>query len=294
MYALLRPELPSSSHPENASYSEYRPGGSGCDPARLDRLKGRQSQIEGDRCAEAAEEYRFKSEDLEQQTRQSDADNAMVGLTYRQTVMMAAGTAIGFLTLVAAFFAVLYARRAGVEAWRAANAAEHQLAVASAASAAELRPYMFLERIEVDQGLFWTVAVKFKNYGKIPARSFKLQCDVYLSPRNARLRSDVLKAPKSFFPVAPHGTERTAYSYLEVSEEQLADFNAYRAVLIVRVRFWYRGSRSYAERADFFHSIESINDAKPYIITLSDWNRTVEEQPDIPDLLESDQGGQDG
>lgn len=114
LWALLRPSeprLPGYQQTEQQD-STYRPGGSRCEPLALARLSGTEALKERESCKEAAEEHRLKGNDLIQQTRAADAAAEGVALNYQQTVLLLAGTIIGFFTLVAAIFAALFAKAA--------------------------------------------------------------------------------------------------------------------------------------------------------------------------------------
>lgn len=270
LFALLTPEPPSEGHPENASYSSYREGGARCDPARLARLQGGNADVERDRCAEGAEEHRLKSEDLVQQTRAADAAEVMAGLTYHQTVMMAAGTSIGFLTLVAAFFAVLYARKAGSEAQRAATAAEGQLTEAAKATTAELRPYLFVDRLElIDRrsasteekdedgepipGMFSArVVIYLRNFGKVPARNVQVFIKEYVGARY-RGRFWRYSFSKIDVPICAPNHERRVFGFLYIRPEERFDFDIGYLSKIIRLRFTFEDDlgNSFTERAAY-------------------------------------------
>lgn len=122
--------------PTDAQKSGYHPGGSNCDPM-LSFFLGPipKTLSESDRCAKEAEDYRLQTNDLIQQTRSADAAQAQVMLTYKQGVIAVLQTIGGFLTLVAATAAAIYARDAAKhtklgadQARRSADAARTQLA----------------------------------------------------------------------------------------------------------------------------------------------------------------------
>lgn len=259
----------------DASYSEYRPGGSRCDPARLKSLKGAQAPIERDRCEETAEEYRLKSDDLLQQTRSADAAEALVDLTVGQSDMMAAGISVGALTLIAAFFAVLFARDAAAEARRGSNAAEGQLALTRNVTAAELRPHLFVDRLEMQEGedKFFNPVIYFRNYGKMPARRIEVQSACYFARLGEPLRAGVLKAKRISIPVCAPGKDRYTSDFVFLKEDELKQLRATKGEIIIRVRFRYSGQRlrpRFAEKADYTYNSTSLETGHFYITTQED------------------------
>lgn len=144
----------------------YRPGGSGCDPARLQRLSRRDAENERNRCKEAAEEYRLKSDDLVQQARSADAAEVLVSLTYRQTILMFLGAIIGLITLGAAIYAAWYAKRA-------AEAAEKGLAHALHSTRAYIAPVSEKVVQNSEQPSSFEANIELRNAGNTPAHGFR-------------------------------------------------------------------------------------------------------------------------
>lgn len=173
LWTELRPTYPiiPTSEYQKAGNTKYSPGSPACYPSRLGALPDREAADEKYRCEQAADEYRLKNDDLVQQTRNADAAVALVGLTYNQSLMMLAGTIFGLLTLIAAFAAVLYAKRA-------ADAAEKGLGVTKAVAAADLRAWvaidLVLTKFKSDaHGIDIDYEVVFKNIGQTAARNFQ-------------------------------------------------------------------------------------------------------------------------
>ena len=294
LYVLLAPERPSLSRGEfeDAGYAEYRPGGSRCDPARLRALEGRQALVEQDRCEDAAEEYRLKREDLVQQTRSAEAEEAVADLTYGQSQLMAAGTAIGFLTLVAAVFAVLYARNAAYEARRGSTAAEGQLQEAGRVTAAELRPYLFIDRLEMEitnptPYRQYRVMMVFRNYGKLPARSLRIRHDCYFTDQ-FELRKTVFRSRVIEIPVCAPGHERKAFTGAQLSVADQEIFDKGIGELIVRVRFSYKGDgpKRYREEADYVYDRSSVGTGHFYILSQGSRKRRQENRLELLEYLE--------
>jgi hypothetical protein len=252
MFAFLAPEQPFLLHgqAQNAGYSNYYPGGASCDPARLRSSKQRQTDIERDRCKDAAEEHRLKSEDLVQQTRSAEANEAITELTYKQSLLMAGGTAIGFLTLVAAMFAVLYARDA-------ARAAEGQLKHLARVNEAELRPYLFVDRVALEASRgdgAYRIVVFLKNYGKIPARSNTAQVHAYPSENLHRLSGYYRVTNSVDAGVCAPGHERKVFDHIHLLPSRLEAIRHGPEHLIVRIRYRYHSERGdgWNEAFDYF------------------------------------------
>lgn len=122
-WAAIRPVYPNLPRSEfkQADETEYSPGSPRCYPSRIESLPKREATDERYRCETQAEKHRLQSDDLVQQAKAANAAEAIVGLTYSQTLMGLAGTIFGLLTLLAAAYAAWYARRAA-EAGHVSNA----------------------------------------------------------------------------------------------------------------------------------------------------------------------------
>lgn len=113
-WVAMRPAFPSlpASQFKQAEETEYSPGNPRCYPSRLQGLPEREAADERYRCETQAEKHRQQSDNLVQQTRAANAADAVVRLTYGQSLMGLAGTIFGVLTLLAAAYAAWYARHA--------------------------------------------------------------------------------------------------------------------------------------------------------------------------------------
>lgn len=176
LWLFLAPTQPAL-YTGNDSYqpqATYRPGGTACDPARLNRLKNQEAVNERHRCEEAAEEYRLKVDDLRQQTRAADAAQRSSQLAVDQTRLLLLGTLLGGLTLIAAFAAANFARRAAV-------AAENTLVHQKETGVHELRPYLHIEEMGFgNSDVLATrpdLILKIKNFGSTPGTNFRIQAD---------------------------------------------------------------------------------------------------------------------
>lgn len=192
LWAALRPNWPiiPGSEYQKAEQSEYDPGSPRCLPSRLGGLDGPEAADERYRCELAAEARRLAGEELVQQTRSAEADIAMVDLAYRQTLISLAAVLSSLLTLVAAFYAAWYARRAAEETSRSAKAAEDTLSHSRDLAELHLRAYMApdlptLERWPADDhgtDLGYRARVNFKNYGSTPAKALRYRHIVFKYP----------------------------------------------------------------------------------------------------------------
>lgn len=234
LWVLLEPRGPNLARYEESGkkQADYHPGDSDCHPSRLARLRlpTREAEDQRERCAEAAEEYRLKTNDLVQQTRSADAAEAVVALTYDQSQIALASLILGVLTLVAASAAALYASQAASETKRSADAAERAVEAAARANQINREAYMADQRpwLSVSyaphSGLEWTdshcffdIAFSLKNSGRTPAlKAFveiRLMPDSNLAmfPKRQRDLSDEVLAGRSYRPaitVFPESEER--------------------------------------------------------------------------------------
>lgn len=181
-----RPNLPTYQYGQGPEAS-YQAGGSGCKPEALARLRGEKAATEANRCAEASEEHRLKSDDLVQQTRSATATEVSAGFAYEVTRLTLVGLIIGLFTTVAAGFAAYYARRAYLEAMKARVHQEW-------ASQLGLQPFVYWKRTGVEPEKFedhiilhfevalfnagptpalnvrWDTQLRIREYGKLDER----------------------------------------------------------------------------------------------------------------------------
>jgi hypothetical protein len=153
--------------------AEYRPGGSKCEPARLQRLPSRDRTDEAIRCQDATEEYRLKRDDLVQQSRSADAAEAVAILTYRQTILLLVSAVMGLITLGAAIYAAWYAKRA-------AEAAEKGLDHQTKVTAIDLRPWVTirlvpLALVQTDKAISIEIDIITENLGRTVAKNAQLK-----------------------------------------------------------------------------------------------------------------------
>lgn len=183
-WALLLPSDPKSERLEPSQYGSlpYVPDPS-CAPERLAETDPAEGSRKRYRCRLAIEEQRPSEAELVQQVRSANAAEATVDLTYRQSIMLAAGTAVGFLTLVAAFLAALYARNAAAEAKRSSDSAESSLAHARAVADAELRAWVSVaievRRIEkLEDSYSFEYDLVLTNLGKSVAKAISFRSEL--------------------------------------------------------------------------------------------------------------------
>lgn len=187
---------------------EYRAGGSRCFPEALARLGGAEALAERNRCAEAAEEHRLKSDDLVQQTRAADAAQASVLLGYDIALMTLSGIILGLFTVVAAGLAAFYARRAYLEA-------EKSLRHQEQATRLQLQPFLYWKSTfcEVEQlgdgKCYIQISVDFQNAGQTPA--LNVRWDTQMCVRNAGDRSvrPILGEPGGSLIIPPQSSRQT-------------------------------------------------------------------------------------
>jgi hypothetical protein len=186
-----RPNLPAYQYGQPAQ-SDYYPGGSGCKPDALARLTGQKALSERDRCAEYAEDHRHDSDDLVQQTRAANAATSSAIYAYDQTRMMLLEVIGGVITLIAAAFAAIYARKAAIhteegarEARRAASAAEKQLESSLHSARACITPEG--ERVRLDEGDPPILRVEYhaKNTGQTSAHGLIFSSSMFFRPRKS-------------------------------------------------------------------------------------------------------------
>lgn len=182
VFAWLLPRQPDNPVEQRieAQSSQYHPGGSQCDPARLRSLTGREAASESDRCQAAAARHQQEQNDLFQQRRMADAAEAMNSLTFKQSQALAVQSAIVFLAFFAALAAAWYAKRAADEAKRGADeaaAATDQMIRTNDLTLAGQRPWISIaitpKHVRNEGGcIFVQCDLHFTNLGKMVAERF--------------------------------------------------------------------------------------------------------------------------
>jgi len=223
-----------------AQGAQYRAGGSGCDPLRLQSLKG-EAANERNRCAEAEEEHRLKSNDLVQQTRAANAAEAVARLTYNQSRLMVLQTIGGLITLFAAIFAAWYAKSAAEEARRGATAAERGVTHATEVSQTELRASLKSEhetfKPSGDKDREYIVALKIRNVGQTPAHGLVIYADaVYISNKGARAP---FPSPPTYIGTLVHDADIDNPSTILLTARQLSAITNKRARVHINYRITF-------------------------------------------------------
>lgn len=240
-WLLLQPREPTMPVYEGlqAENAHYRPGGSGCDPSRL-RILGDKASDERDRCAEAEEEHRLKSNDLVQQTRAANAAETTSWLTYAQSRVMAFQTIAGIFTLFAAVYAAWYARQASIEARRGADAAEESVRQALETSHAQLSAYITCETQEVVHSPKaaepYSAKLTLKNSGNTPAHDVDVTCTltilaggVSVPYKTTQFRNTTMGPGEGFYLEQP----------FSISPDTLKGIKNWKAKMIVNLEAMY-------------------------------------------------------
>lgn len=213
------------------SSSAYRAGGSSCHPEKLSKLADDAALAEFDRCADAAEEHRLKTEDLIQQMRSADAAEASVLISYEVAKMTLLGLIIGGLTCAAAFAAAFYARLAYKEAEKSRV---HQ----GTATKLQLEPFVYWKEtsikihemkgnvaIEADAHLF--------NAGSTPA--FNLSSDLKIYLRKGKTKERLLIERITDCVIIPPSDRRRLLIYFDVTDSEWADIKEYRRDVLIEL-----------------------------------------------------------
>jgi hypothetical protein len=182
---------------------------------------------------------------------------------------------IGAATLAAAWAAAIYAKKAAEETGRTAD-------LAAATSFAELRPYLFIEKLVMERTdkLFRTEVI-FKNFGKLPARSITVQSDGFFTMDPVELRKNVLTDKRVAIPVCAPSHQRRVFDYTLLNDEEIKALQAGFGYIVIRVRYRYKGGprkRPYAERADYLYNARSIKTGHYYILSWEERQRATDER----------------
>jgi hypothetical protein len=201
------------------------------------------------------------------------------------------GGLIAVLTLGAAWKAATWAKKAAEETERTAN-------YAADTTAADLRPYLFVEKLVMQRdGASFKVEIILRNFGKLPARSIFIQTHCYFTTEMAYANSGVLKEDKVAIPVCAPGHHRKAFDGIRLGGEEIKAFEAGFGNIVVRIRYVYKGGprrRPYAERADYYYDSRSEINGHFYILTSYAIQRRIERhQRDLPFLPTDKRGGEE-
>lgn len=148
----LQPEQPylPRYQPTDPKAAGYQAGGRDCSPASLTAVRdvGKRT-AKSDDCADKAEDYRLKADDLIQQTRAADAAQSQARSAYEQGWLALWATLGGLWTLIAAGLAAAYARDAARESKRSADAAEAAIIEAQRIGEAQTAAFLSPKLIRV-------------------------------------------------------------------------------------------------------------------------------------------------
>jgi hypothetical protein len=261
IWVTLKPSYPivPTSEYQKAEDSKYSPGSPACYPSRLSGLPDREAADERYRCEQGAEEHRLKNDDLVQQTRSAEAAVALVGLTYNQSLMLLAGTIFGLLTLMAAFAAVLYAKRS-------ADAAERAV-----------RPHVFLGDIKLTLPLTTKskLIIQAKNHGASAAVNVQIAMGSALVCRPIKDQAkDLIPDGWDDVPAfAPQFQTNIKIPLDDILEEDLAVIKDGSAAFVTRfcIRYEDLGGRKDTHETWFYIDRETLEDGD--VMTLTNWAR---------------------
>ena len=166
-----KPDLPRY-EPAKSQASSYQAGGRDCSPTALAAIRdiGKRT-AKSDDCADKAEDYRLKADDLIQQTRAADGAQSQARSAYEQGWLALWATIGGLWTLIAAGLAAAYARDAAREGRRSADAAHKSYKAFVQFENATLHVDFFETPRLVQINGIWHIRFKIKvrNFGRTPA-----------------------------------------------------------------------------------------------------------------------------
>lgn len=164
---------------EDARQGALSPTPLNCQPIAIAKMKGDAAAEQIVECAKQAEQHRLDTNDLIQQTRAADAAAAQVDLSVQAIWLSFIQTLAGFMTLVAACAAALYARGA-------AAAAKDTYELDKAVSAHVDRPWLCLNvtvctdlKLVDQKTTTFKVDVYVENIGASPAHDVTAWIEMY-------------------------------------------------------------------------------------------------------------------
>jgi hypothetical protein len=186
----LQPEQPRIAG--DSGYQEesvnYRAGGSGCDPAKINFIPSGERSAKADACAAAEEQHREAANNLIESRRAAIAAEEGAIYTAAQARIEAWGAALGLLTLLAAVAAAWFAKKAADHTETGSKAAQAALEDERARTKVELRPWLTLAvradaHLMIYEGkLDFGIIVDVGNVGKTIASEVILLADFMNEP----------------------------------------------------------------------------------------------------------------
>ncbi|MET3612211.1 hypothetical protein ABID16_000516 [Rhizobium aquaticum] len=191
-----------------------------------------------------------RSSDLCAQWKAADAAKASVDWARRSYFVSIGGTLIGFLTLVAAAAAAVFAKKAADETKRSADAAHDSVAETRRIGEAQVRAYLAL-----DPQAFGSPAsaytkhvidVKIRNTGQTPAKNITIQMNVFVLSKVYELGTDHTieinygNVPHSDIHVGGNSEQITHIlvgPFPEQERKLIADYDTHRLFLIGKVEY---------------------------------------------------------
>ena len=169
------PRIPERQYGEQI-YTEYSGKRRSCEERPLASITDATARAaEEEDCKVEAESYRLQMQGLNQTSRNTDAAEETLRLTWAQT-------RIGFAQAVLTLFALTFTGWAAWEAGRAAQAAERAVSHADEVMRNDLRAYVHAERAEVrwgdSSGNSPLITLYAMNTGQTPAKWFGASCKV--------------------------------------------------------------------------------------------------------------------
>lgn len=242
------------------------------------RLRGKKAATEADRCAEAAEEHRLKSDDLVQQTRSANATELSAGFAYEVTRLTLIGLIIGLATTVAAAFAAYYARKAYREA---AKTRKHQ----KWASRLELQPFLYWRTTETqvmkgteEIGLQFYIVIH--NTGHTPALNVVTKIRTSYRTLDRTYERELNNKTLKPFRVPPR-CDHKVLDFVSISEEEWEKVSGWEAEIMIDITVTFdsrfakgksfrerkAGSGDAFEKGDFFAEYPSPDPIIPGLLT---------------------------
>lgn len=188
------------------------------------------------------------------------------------------GGALSVFTLLLVFFTYAEQREANEIAGRqheqSRRDAEANLAHARRVSQLELRPYVFVDKIEREQlaERYFQLVVWLKNFGRTPARNLEAIVTTYVARDLSKLRKHRPRADRIELGTAGPDSSRRAFSPLIFTEAQWEAPAFDRAYGIIRVKYTYTddtGETRFEESFDYYTDPTAIMKDEPmfYLLT---------------------------
>ena len=198
-----------------------------------------------------------------------------------------AGIVVGAGTLVAAVSAASWAKKAAEETERSANSAEEGLTHSREISRAQLRPYLFVDKIEMmpkkENPRLYEIKIVLKNSGITPARNIAVRTNAYLTNDSLMLKAFKRADQWMTAGAAAPSNVRLIFDGIYVGDDALKELKGGNLQIVLRLQYRYTdsGSGKFSESYDYYMDAAGYESAMFYLLTPDQIRRMRRNEPGL-------------